>query len=258
MTTPETIPVIRILGVRVNPISMAKAIEITEGWINLREKCRYIVATGMHGIMEAHKSADFKWVLESASLFVADGISVAWLARRKGFPLKTRVSGPDLMWEFLKVSQDKGYRNYFYGDTDEILEALTTKLKLELPGLQIAGAHSPPFRSLTEKEDAEEVDQINRSKPDIVWVGLGLPKQERWMFDHQDRLDAPVLVGVGAAFKFISGKATRAPSWIGDNGFEWLWRLITEPRRIWRRVLLDGPRFIWRVILELTGLKKYD
>jgi N-acetylglucosaminyldiphosphoundecaprenol N-acetyl-beta-D-mannosaminyltransferase len=135
---------------------------------------------------------------------------------------------------------------------------LTQKLGDTFPGLKIAGAHSPPFRQLSPEEDAEEVRKINQSGADVVWVGLGLPKQERWMFEHRDKLEVPVLVGVGAAFKFLSGQVRRAPVWVGDHGLEWAWRFIQEPRRVWRRVLIDGPRFGCHVALELSGLKKYE
>lgn len=258
MTDSSTqIPCLRILGIRVNPMPTSEVLPLVEHWIRMREKCRYIVASGMHGIMEARKDPEFKSILDSASLYLADGFSITWIARRRGFPLKRRVSGADFMWEVLKLSEERGYRSFFYGDTEETLEMLTAKLKVELPNLQIAGTYSPPFRALSPEEDEEEIRLINQSKPDVVWVGLGLPKQERWMFDHRDKLDAPVAVGVGAAFKFLSGRVKRAPTWVGENGFEWLWRLASEPRQIWRRVFLDGPRFTWHVALELTGLKKY-
>ena len=258
MTEPsDKVPCLSILGVRINPVQTSDVLPLVEQWIRERDKCRYIVASGMHGIMEARKDQGFKTVVDSADLFVADGFSIVWIARRRGFPLKQRVSGADFMWEFFKLAERKGYRSFFYGDTEDTLRILTTRLKEAFPGLQIAGMHSPPFRPLTPEEDAEEIRVINDSKADVVWVGLGLPKQERWMFEHRDKLDVPVTVGVGAAFKFLSGRVRRAPPWVGDHGFEWLWRFVSEPRRVWRRVLIDGPRFTWHVALELTGLKKY-
>ena len=256
--TPLKFPSIQVLGSRVHMVQMPEVLEVMEGWIESRDRCRYVVATGMHGVMEAHKDQDFKTVVNSADLFVPDGISLVWMARCRGFPLKKRVSGSDIMWEFLKHSQQRGYASYFYGDTTETLNRLTSKLKERLPGLKIAGTHSPPFRQLSPEEDVEEVHMINQSGADVVWVGLGLPKQERWMFEHQDRLEVPVVVGVGAAFKFLSGQVARAPTWIGDRGFEWAWRFFQEPRRVWRRVLLDGPRFGCHVALEMSRLRKYD
>ena len=124
--------------------------------------------------------------------------------------------------------------------------------------MKIARAHSPPFRPLSPEEEAQEIQIINQSNADITWVGLGLPKQERWIFEHKDMLNVPVAVGVGAAFKFHSGQVQRAPRWVGEKGFERLWRLIQEPKRVWRRALIDGPRFVGCIALELSGIKKYD
>ena len=158
----------------------------------------------------------------------------------------------------MAVSEKEGYGNFFYGDTEETLDLMVTKLKQEFPNLKIVGSHSPPFRLLSPTEEAHEIQIINDSGADIIWVGLGLPKQERWIYEHRDALKVPVAVGVGAAFKFHSGQVHRAPRWIREKGFEWLWRLIQEPKRVWKRALIDGPRFVGCVALELSGIKKYD
>ena len=257
MTALTQPPSIKVLGVRVHMLQIPDVLKIAEQWIEKRDTCRYIVATGMHGVMEAQRSTEFKNIANSADLFVADGISLVWVARCRGIRLKKRVSGADLMWEWLKLAAESGYKMFFYGDTEDTLNRLTERLKLQFPGLNIVGAYSPPFRTLTPEEDEEEVRMINDSGADVVWVGLGLPKQERWMFEHRERLNTPVLVGVGAAFKFASGQVKRAPPWLGDRGLEWLWRFAHEPKRVWRRVFIDGPNFAFRVILELSGLKKY-
>lgn len=254
----DQIPSILILGVRIHLVHMDQVLDIIDDWIERREKCHYVVATQMHGIMEARRDSEFKTILNSADLFVPDGFSLAWAARLRRLKLRHRVPGPDLFLEGCKLAAERGYRVFFYGDTEETLRSLTSKFKDILPGLKIAGAHSPPFRQLTEEEDDQETMTINESGADIVWVGLGLPKQERWMFEHRDKLNAPVLVGVGAAFKFASGQVKRAPPWIGNLGFEWLWRFIQEPRRVWRRVLIDGPHFLFRVALESLDSKKRD
>ena len=162
------------------------------------------------------------------------------------------------MWEFFKIAEQKRYRSFFYGDTQETLERLVLKLKENFPDLQIAGIHSPPYHSLTPEEEARDLEMLNESGADVVWVGLGLPKQEKWMNQFRDQLNVPVIVGVGASFKFLSGQVKRAPSVVGNFGFEWLWRFLHEPRRLWRRVLIDGPRFVAHVMLELSGLKCYD
>jgi len=254
---PGQPPSIGVLGVRVHMVQMPEVLAHLEHWIQTRDRAHYIVASGMHGVMEARRSPEFKAIVNSADLFVPDGISLVWVGRRRGFRLKKRVSGADLMWEFLKLSEQKGYRLFFYGDTEETLGSLTTTLKKTFPRLDIVGAISPPFRSLTPEEDERELEMINTSGADVVWVGLGLPKQERWMFEHRDQVNAPVMVGVGAAFKFLSGQVRRAPPWVGDHGLEWMWRFFQEPKRVWRRVLVDGPHFAGQVMLELSGLKKY-
>ena len=254
--SPLQLPSIQVLGVRVHMVQMGEALELLEDWMQRRDRCRYVVATQMHGVMEARREPDFKTVLNSADLFVPDGSSLTWVAHRRGFVAQKRVCGSDLMWGFLELAQGKGYRNFFYGDTEDTLQLLTRKLSEDFPRLNIAGVHSPPFRALTPEEDAQEMRMINESGADIVWVGLGLPKQERWMFEHRHRLNVPVIVGVGAAFKFLSGRVNRAPGWMGDHGLEWLWRFAHEPRRVWRRVLVDGPIFILLVGLEQLGINK--
>lgn len=258
MNQNVTDKIIKILGSRVNLMTLDDVANNMETWVFERERSHYIVATGMHGVVEATHDSKFKLILNSADLFVPDGISLILVARIKGVPLKRRVTGTDLMLEFLKRSNDKGYKNFFYGDTDETLEALRDKLKEQFPSLQISGTYSPPFRPLTPKEKEAEIELINQSGADVLWVGLGLPKQERWMYEHIDNLNVPVMVGVGAAFKFTAGTVRRAPIWVGNFGFEWVWRFAQEPKRVWRRIFIDGPRFGFHVALELIGIRKYD
>ena len=253
----DEFPFVRILGVRVHLVQIPEVLETFEDWIKNRDGCRYVVATGMHGVMEAQRQEDFKSIVNAADLFVPDGISLVWTSRLRGHHLEKRVSGADLMREFIRLSEQRGYRNFFYGDTEDTLSLLVQQLKKDHPNLKIAGVHSPPFRPLSAAEEADQVRIINKSAADVLWVGLGLPKQERWMFQHKDELTVPVLVGVGAAFKFVSGRQKRAPAWLGDHGLEWAWRFAHEPRRVWRRVLLDGPRFAYNVALEQTGIRKY-
>lgn len=248
----KQIPSIQVLGNRVHMVQIPEVVKIMSHWIEQEpQKYHQIIVTGMHGVMAGHKNPNFKEILNSSDLFVPDGKSLIWIARYLGFPLKKRVCGPDLMQEFFKLANKRGYTNFFYGDTKEILDLLKKNLLAEFPDLKIAGSYSPPFRSLSQEEDAKIVDMVNQKKPDVLWVALGLPKQERWIFKHRDSLDVPVVAGIGAAFKFLSGKVKRAPTWIGECGFEWLWRFIHEPKKLWRRVLLDGPMFVGLVLLEL-------
>lgn len=258
MDLPIQFPSIKVLGVRVHMVEMGQALEQMEHWIRERARCRYVVVTQMHGIMEARRDQNFKTILNSADLFVPDGISLSWVGRIRGFGTQRRVCGSDLMWEFLKLSEKRGYRNYFYGDTEQTLQRLTSKLEKDFPRLKIAGAHSPLFRRQTPEEDTQDIQMINDSGADVVWIGLGLPKQERWMFEQRDRLNVPVVAGVGAAFKFVGGSVNRAPAFMGDHGLEWLWRFVHEPLTVWRRVLVDGPKYIFLVALEQLGIKKFD
>jgi len=152
----------------------------------------------------------------------------------------------------------KGYRHYFYGAAPGVAEKLAASLQERFPGLTVVGIESPPFRELSPVEDQEMVERIRSTRPYIVWVGIGSPRQERWMSDHLERLDVPVLVGVGAAFDFLSGNKPQAPRWVQRSGLEWLFRLVNEPRRLWKRYILGYPVFIWRVLLQQLGLLHFD
>jgi N-acetylglucosaminyldiphosphoundecaprenol N-acetyl-beta-D-mannosaminyltransferase len=180
------------------------------------------------------------------------------LAGWRGGCAPQQVRGTDLLWKFCEISSKKGYRNFFYGDTEEVLALLTSQLRKRFPVLNVAGTYSPPFRELTPEEDTKIANLINLTAPDVLWVGLGLPKQERWIYEHRDRLKAPVVIAVGAAFKFVSGKVECAPPCVSDRGLEWAWRFVHEPRRLWHRVVIYGPQFVTHALLELSGLKKYE
>jgi N-acetylglucosaminyldiphosphoundecaprenol N-acetyl-beta-D-mannosaminyltransferase len=255
----EAIPSIKVLGSRVHIIRLHDVVNQMSKWIRQNERtCRQIVVTGFHGIWEAYQDAHFRDILNSADLWIPDGIAPVWIARCKGFAGAVRTPGMDLMKAFFEMAAKEGYSSFFYGDTAETLAKLRENLKTEYPAHRIAGTFSPPFRTLTREEDDEIIDVINRSKPDVLWVGLGLPKQERWIFGQRYRLKVPVAVGVGAAFGFLSGRVKRAPDWLGNLGLEWLWRFIEEPKKLWRRDLIDGPRFIWHVLREFAGQKSLD
>jgi N-acetylglucosaminyldiphosphoundecaprenol N-acetyl-beta-D-mannosaminyltransferase len=197
-------------------------------------------------------------VLDSADLCVPDGMPLVWIGRSRGYPLKRRVYGPDLLLEFCRETNTKGYRHFFYGGGPDVPEALAAKLKAQFPLLEVAGVYSPPFRPLTPEEDARAVELINRSAADVLWVGLGCPKQEYWMYEHRDQLRVPVLVGVGQAFDVHAGRLRQAPVWMREHGLEWLFRLMSEPRRLWKRYLIYNSQFIFSELLELLGARKFD
>ena len=249
---------IRILETRVDMVGIPDVMAIMSHWIDSEpDRMHHLVNTGMHGIMEAHKDKSFGASLDAAELLAPDGILAILVARFHGHRIKKQDTGPDLLWRFSEVANRLSYKYFFYGDTDETLELLSSKINAEFPGLRIVGAVSPPFRPLTPEEDTEMVAKINQAKPDVLWVGLGMPAQDQWIYDHRQVLNVPVAVGTGASFKFIAGTASRAPKLVRNLGFEWLWRLAHEPKRVWRRVVLDAPRFILLVSLQLSRIKKY-
>ena len=257
--TNHTPPSIRLLGTRVHMVKMAEVMSAMDNWIaDDHRRFHHVVNTGMHGIMVAHKDRAFKNVLNSADLLAPDGILAILTARFHGYKLSKQDTGPDLLWRFSETADKKRYRYFFLGDTEDTLEKLSIKLTAAFPGVQVVGFYSPPFREWTQEEDDAIVASINQCEPDVLWVGLGMPKQEQWISDHRTTLDVPVVVGAGASLKFLSGTLSRAPRIVCNLGFEWLWRLAKEPRRVWHRVLIDAPQYIALISLQLTGLKKFE
>jgi len=255
MTSP--IARVNILGVQVSAINMDIALTTIDQWIARRER-HYVCVTGVHGVMESQTDEHLRRIHNAAGLVTPDGMPLVWLARGHGQPQTRRVYGPDLMLAVCEHSQTTGYRHYLYGGLEGVPETLAARLQARWPQLQIVGTYSPPFRALTPEEDARLVDQINQAAPDIVWVGLSTPKQERWMAAHVNLLNAPVLIGVGAAFDFHAGLKKQAPRWMQKSGLEWFFRLWTEPKRLWRRYLTNNPKFVWAVTLQWLGWRRYD
>ena len=241
-----------ILGVRVSAITPAHALDTIEGWIRRREQ-HYVCVTGVHGVVESQRDPKLMQIHNEAGLVTPDGMPLVWLSRLKGFRWVERVYGPDLMLALCEQSLLKGYRHYFYGGAEGVGEKLVSRLTQQFWGLQVAGFWSPPFRPLTRDEDEESTALINKAQPDIVWVGLSTPKQEYWMHQHLRRIAAPVMIGVGAAFDFHAGVKKQAPRWMQRSGLEWSFRLLTEPRRLWRRYLINNPLFVWMVLLQTLG-----
>jgi N-acetylglucosaminyldiphosphoundecaprenol N-acetyl-beta-D-mannosaminyltransferase len=251
-TTASNEPRVRILGSEVHLVSVDRTVDYIERWIEERTgSCRRVVVTGFHGLWEAYKNPGVQSILNSADLWVPDGIAPVWVARIRGHKNVERSPGADIMHKFFSRAETKKYRSYFYGDTDSTLAALQDALAAGYPGHEVAAVFSPPFRSLTPDEDREVIEQINATHPDVLWVGLGLPKQEIWIYERLDRLKVPVVIGVGAAFAFVAGTVPRCPNWIGSLGFEWLYRFLKETKKLWRRDILDGPRFLFHVGLEI-------
>jgi N-acetylglucosaminyldiphosphoundecaprenol N-acetyl-beta-D-mannosaminyltransferase len=182
---------------------------------------------------------------------------LVWISRLQGFRHVDRVYGPDLMLAVCERSAERGFRNFLYGGREGVAERLSARLRERFPRLQIVGTYCPPFRPLTEEEDARVVAMINRSGADIVWVGLSTPKQERWMAAHLGKIEVPVMIGVGAAFDFHAGLVPQAPRWMQRSALEWLFRILAEPRRLWRRYLVNNPTFIMLILFQALSLRRY-
>ena len=242
-----------VLGVRVHAVTPRQTLERIERWIATHER-RYVCHANVHGVIEAWRDPALRRVYNRAGLTVADGMPLVWVGHWRGYRAVRRVYGPDLMLELAAHAAEAGHRCYLYGGSSGVADALAATFRTRFPGLRIVGTDAPPFRPLTADEDAEAVRRINAARPDIVWVGLGCPRQERWMAAHRDQLDAAVLVGVGAAFDFHAGRVPQAPRWVMRIGLEWLFRLFQEPRRLWRRYLLYNTLFVALLLLELMGL----
>jgi N-acetylglucosaminyldiphosphoundecaprenol N-acetyl-beta-D-mannosaminyltransferase len=241
----------RVLSIQVDAVQIPDVIQRMELWIHQKDASRYIAVTDLHSVIEAQHDDTFKQTLDSADMVIPDGMSLVWFGRRSGFDLPQRVCGPDLFEAFCRETHTKGYTHFFYGGAPGVPEVLAEVLRRRFPGVRIVGTYSPPFRLLTREEDQKDVEMINQSCPDVLWVGLGCPKQERWMYEHRHRLTVPAVVGVGAAFDFLSGRLPRAPRVMADHGLEWLSRLWREPRRLWRRMLVIISCFVYYWFREM-------
>ena len=246
---------VNILGVLVSPIAMDDALRAIEGWVFNRTPT-YVTVTPAHAIMDAYGDPELRRIFNASGLTTPDGMAIVWLLRLRGHRRVERVYGPDLMLEVCRHGLDRRYRHFLFGGEAGVAEALRGRLEERFPGLEVVGTWSPAFGPISEQEDTSTVERINAAKPDIVWVGLGTPKQERWMAAHLGRLTAPVMIGVGAAFDFLSGRKPQAPRWMQRIGMEWFFRLATEPRRLWPRYR-RYPLFVLLATAQLLGLKRY-
>lgn len=248
---------IKILGVPVSVVDGAGAIEVIGRWVRERRgkrvQGRYVCACDVHSVMRAREDAQHMRALHQADMIVADGTPLVWVSRLRGEKHIQRVPGPDLLAEICERSITEGWSHYFYGGAAGVAGTLAQKLAERYPGLNVAGTECPPFRPLTEAEKERDIRRINASGADIIWVGLGCPKQEIWMLDNHDRLEGRVVIGVGAAFDFHTGRIERAPLWMRERGLEWLHRLMSEPKRLWRRYLVMAPRFVVLSLAEAAG-----
>jgi len=240
---------VNILGVGVSAIDMPMTLETIQSWVTTRDP-HYVCVTGVHGVMESQRDQRLRAIHNTAGLVTPDGMPLVWLSHLMRFPHVRRVYGPDLMLELCARSVACGYRHYFYGASEGTLALLTACLTKRFPGIKIVGSYAPPFRPLSAEEDQQLVSIIRRDAPDILWVGLSTPKQELWMAEHVAKLNVPVLIGVGAAFDFNAGIKRQAPVWMRQTGLEWLFRLMSEPRRLWRRYLINNAMFSYLIVRQ--------
>jgi N-acetylglucosaminyldiphosphoundecaprenol N-acetyl-beta-D-mannosaminyltransferase len=250
-------PRINVLGVGVHALNLPLAVEVLREAIANRTK-GYVCVTGVHGVSEAQSDPEFRAILNHALLNTPDGMPMVWIGRWSGAREMERVYGPDLLVEVCQASIAAGWRHFFYGGAPGTAQALAAHLQARFPQLAIAGTHTPPFRPLTPGEMDQLQSQVAAAKPDIMWIGLSTPKQERFMSATLAGLDVPVMIGIGAAFDLVSGKVRQSPRWVQRSGFEWLYRLIQEPRRLWKRYLKNNPLFVLRILLQMTGLRRYS
>jgi N-acetylglucosaminyldiphosphoundecaprenol N-acetyl-beta-D-mannosaminyltransferase len=234
--------VLPVMGVPIDVVTPSLACQRLVAWAEQRES-RVVCICNAHSVVSAMQGQEFMQAVAHADMATPDGAPVAWMLRKLGAPAQVRVSGPDLMRDYCEQAAKCKQSIFLYGSTEDTLHHLQMKLQQRWPALPIAGALSPPFRPLTAEEDASHVAQMNASGAGVVFVSLGCPKQELWMAAHRGRVQA-VMVGVGAAFDFHAGITSRAPAWMQRNGLEWLHRLLSEPRRLWRRYLVTNSLFI--------------
>lgn len=239
----------QILGMRVDPTSYKEATQKIIGWAHNAES-RYVCVANVHMVMEAYDAPDFREVVNQSDLVTPDGVPLVWALRKMGCADQQRVYGPELTLRVAEAASKNNIPVGFYGGAPQTLELLVKNLQIKYSDLRVVYQYSPPFHPLTEEEDQRIVEAINTSGARLLFVGLGCPKQERWMGEHHRKLQA-VLLGVGAAFDFAAGLKRQAPAWMQRNGLEWLFRLVQEPQRLWRRYLIQNPRFVVLFMLQL-------
>lgn len=255
-TQPAAVRRVNVLGVGISALNLDQALaEVARA---LETGARgYVCVTGVHGVSEAQTDAEFKGILNRAWLNTPDGMPMVWMGRLQGVGSMGRVYGPDLMLRVCEYTRTRGFTHFLYGGAEGVAEALKARLEARFPGLRVVGTHTPPFRELTPAEETELAQRLADLKPDILWIGLSTPKQERFMARQWQRLPARLFFGVGAAFDFHAGRVRQAPRWMQRCGLEWFFRLLCEPRRLWRRYLKNNPRFVVRAAAQLTGLRRY-
>jgi len=250
------LPRANVLGVGIHAINPQSAIEIVRTALASDAK-GYICVTGVHGIMEAQKDLQFRSILNSAFLVTPDGMPTVWVGRMQGHARMARVFGPDLMLDLCRASVAWGSRHFLYGGAEGVAEELSTKLRQLCPGLNVVGTYTPPFRPLNEEERKDLAKLVENAAPEIIWVGLSTPKQEKFMAEYLPLLRTKLMIGVGAAFDLHTGRIRDCDDWMKRAGLQWFHRLCQEPRRLWKRYLINNPKFLIAIAAQLAGLRAY-
>ena len=248
---------VNVLGTRIAAVNMEAAVDLIDTWISQEDTGRYVCVSGVHGVMESLGNPEIRAAHNGASACVPDGMPMTWVGRFQGHRSMDRVYGPDLMLRMLELSAERGYTNFFYGGAEGVADDLKARMEHRFPGLKVIGTFCPPFRPLSSEEKGRVISNLNRLMPDLLWVGLSTPKQELFMAEFHEELRVKVMIGVGAAFDFHTGRVRQAPRWMMRSGLEWFYRLCTEPRRLAPRYLRNNPAFIWNILLQHLGLRKY-
>lgn len=255
MSKPPVDSCVKILGVKVHATSMDRALSRLERAVEQREK-GYVCVTGVQGVMEAQMDSNLKRIINRALLTIPDGRPTVWVGWLRGLFQMRQVTGPCLMLRICALSPEKSYKHFFYGGNDGVADQLKEALTRRFPGLNVVGTYTPPFRPLTPEEEADLIRKVAEVKPDFFWVGLSTPKQERFMDQYIAKLDTKVMLGVGAAFDIHTGRIKDAPYWMKLTGTQWMHRIYQDPKRLWKRYLVNNPKFVYRIVLELLGIGK--
>lgn len=248
---------VNVLGVGISALNMDLAVQGIFEAIRQRRK-GFVCVTGVHGVMESQDRPEVRAAHNAALYCTPDGMPMVWLSRLAGHRHVTRVYGPDLMLRLCELSVKEGARHFFYGGANGVAAELSQRLQARFPGLIVAGTDEPPFRPLNSEEERALIEKVRDARPDFFWVGLSTPKQELFMAQYLPKLDATVMLGVGAAFDFHSGRVRQAPSWMQRNGLEWFFRVCMEPRRLWKRYLKNNPRFVYLILKQWLGWQRFE
>jgi N-acetylglucosaminyldiphosphoundecaprenol N-acetyl-beta-D-mannosaminyltransferase len=245
-----------VLGVHVAALDMSQAIRSIGAELKARRK-GYVCMANVFGIMEAYRNADLAAIYAGSSMNLPDGAPTVWVGRLQGHRRMQRVAGPELMLEVFRRKEFARYKHFLYGGESNVAEQLRERLTRRFPWARIVGTYSPPFRELNAEEELSLIRRVHEVKPDIVWVGISTPKQERFMRRFLPLLDTTLMFGVGAAYDFHTGRIHDAPQWIKTIGMQWMHRLVQDPRRLWKRYVRNNPPFLMHIALQLTGIRAY-